>query len=275
MTGPGRRLAAAGAVFLVVLTAVCVVGPLFAQDVSPSRTVEPPAGPSARHWFGTDDLGRDVFALVLRGGRASLAVGFGVAVLATIVGTTVGTMTGYFGGWLDEGVLRVVDLLLIIPILPLAAFASKIGQLGPLPVSGTTGLTVVLAFWMWPVLARVARAAVVQVRGAAFVEAARAVGASESRILAVHILPNVVGTVVVGATLAVAGAILIESSISFLDFGSSYSWGAMVARAAPTLELYPWLSVFPGLAIFLTVLSVHFVGDGLRDLFDPKLSTRR
>jgi peptide/nickel transport system permease protein len=267
-----NRLAVAGIAFLVAAFLACFLGTRLAPDPNAQHLLEPISGPSARHWFGTDVLSRDLLARVLRGGRTSLPVGLGVAVLSTVVGTVVGTAAGHYGGRVGDALMRLVDLVLVIPLLPLAVVAASFHGLGPLRPTSPLGVTLILGLLLWAPLARVLGAVVSGLERQPFVEAARAAGASDARIVARHLLPNVAGVVIVNATLAVASAILVESTLSFLGFGPpppSASWGRMLAGSVSTMQLYPWMTIFPGLAIFLTVLAVGFVGAGLRDALDP------
>lgn len=269
-----HRLPIAGVAFLVLLSTACVVGPHFAPAPNsiPLTHIPPPSAPSWRHWFGTDELGRDVLARVLAGGRTSLEIAFGVALLATTIGTVVGCAAGYYRGRLDDVLMRVVDLLLVIPLLPVTLVAASIARIGPLVLTAPGGLIVVLAGLSWALPARVVRGSCLGVREADFVAAARSVGSSDLRVLTRHILPNVAGPVIVNATLVFAQAILVESALSFLGFGvklPNATWGSMITTATSTMQVWPWMTVFPGLAIFLTVLAVSAVGDGLRDALDP------
>jgi len=281
--GAGRRFlrdrrAVVGCSFLLVLALACFGGGRLAQDPNRQDLARQPEGPSWSHWFGTDELSRDVLARVLDGGRVSLQVGLGTALVATLVGSAAGIAAGYYRRRLDEAMMRLVDLMLILPLLPLAMVLSTAGTVGPFDGQQVGGLIAVLSLWMWAPVARVVRAAALEVGRAPFVEAARAVGASDVRILVRHMLPNVAGPIAVSGALAVAAAILLESALSFLGFGAQppdATWGSMLSRSLATLEVYPWMTLFPGLAILLTVLSVNLMGDGLRDAFDPKSSHRR
>lgn len=274
-----QRLPMVGAAFLVVLSTACVVGPHFAPPPNsiPLRHIPPPSAPSWRHWFGTDELGRDVLARVLAGGRTSLEVAFGVALLSTTIGTVIGCTAGYYRGRLDEVLMRIVDLLLVIPLLPVALVAASISRIGPLDFTGPSGLIVVLSALSWALPARVVRGACLGVREADFIAAAQSLGASDIRVLTRHVLPNVAGPVIVNGTLVFAQAILVESALSFLGFGvklPNATWGSMITTATSTMQVWPWMTVFPGLAIFLTVLAVGVFGDGLREAIDPTWSSR-
>ncbi len=263
-----HRLALASVAVLVVLCVVCFGAPLVAPfDPNHQNLALGAVGPSWRHWFGTDELGRDELTRLLYAGRISLEIGFAVAALSTVVGVAVGAVSGYVGRATDQLLMRLTDLFLILPALAVLALAlARFGH------SSATIIWVLAAlFWMYT--ARVVRAQVLVIKEQEFVEAARASGASRRWIVWRHILPNCVGVIVVNATLAVAAAIIAESSLSFLGFGvqlPATSWGRMVADAEGYVGTsHAYLLYFPGLAILLTVLAVNFLGDGLRDAFDP------
>jgi peptide/nickel transport system permease protein len=268
-----HRVAMVAAAFLILIALACFVGASFAQSPTRQHLLEPTSGPSAAHWFGTDELSRDTFSRVLHGGQISLRVALGVALLSTVIGVVIGALAGFFGGLLDGALMRLTDLWLALPAIPFLAVAVSIGTVGPLDLGSPNGVTIILALLLWGSIARVLRGVFLSLREQDFVESARALGASNTRIIVRHILPNCVGPIIVNATLIVASAILIESTVSFLGFGvqpPTPSWGNMLSNSLSTMEQYWWLTVFPGAAIFLTVLSVNFVGDGLRDALDPK-----
>jgi peptide/nickel transport system permease protein len=226
-------------------------------------------GPSLAHPFGTDDLGRDQLSEIMYAGQISLMIGFFVALLSTIVGVTVGAVAAYFGRVTDQGLSSVVDLFLILPDLALLALA--IENFG----NGSTSIILVLAALGWMSMARVIRGQVLSLKEKEYVEAAKASGASTSRIVVRHILPNTVGTIMVNATLAVAGAIGTEAALSFLGFGiqpPQNSWGRMLsdAQAYSTNPDKFYLVFFPGFMLVVTLLAVNFLGDALRDAFDPQ-----
>ena len=254
---------------LVLLFVVCFGAELFAPyDPTEQDLLAGPMSPSWSHWFGTDELGRDQLSRILYAGQISLKIGLAVALISTVVGTIVGAMAGYVGKATDQALMRLTDLFLVIPAIAILAIALK--------KFGRDDLTIILVlaglFWMY--VARVVRGQVLSLKEKEFVEAAQASGASRTRIVVKHLLPNVVGPIVVNATLAVATAIIVESTLSFLGFGvqpPATSWGNMLANAegyVGTSRAY--LLYFPGLMILLTVLAVNFLGDGLRDAFDPQ-----
>jgi peptide/nickel transport system permease protein len=224
--------------------------------------------PSAAHWMGTDELGRDVFTRVIFGARISLKVGFVAVGIAMVIGTIVGLLSGYYGGWLDSFLMRLVDIMLCFPTFFL--ILAVIAVLEPsiwyiMIVIGVTG---------WMGVARLVRAEVLSLRERDFILAARAIGASDLRIIFRHILPNAMAPVLVAATLGVAGAILTESALSFLGIGvqpPTPSWGNILTSGKDYIEFAWWLSLYPGLAILVTVLAYNLLGEGIRDAIDPRL----
>ncbi len=262
----------AGLVVLGLLALSAVLAPLLTPyEVNPTLDAEVLSQsrqpPSLRHLFGTDELGRDQLTRVLYGGRISLLVGLCVALGSTIIGTTVGAVAGYFGGRVDQALMRLVDLLLVLPGTALLMVAQR--GLG----SSLTVIVLLLAFLFWRSVARIVRGLFLSLKEQEFVEAARASGASSTRIIVSEMLPSVVGPICVHLTLAAGAAILSESALSFLGFGiqpPSVSWGSMLSqsRGAVGTDL-AYLVYAPGLAILLTVLAVNFVGQGLRDALDP------
>jgi len=222
--------------------------------------------PSASHFFGTDQLGRDVLSRVLYGGRISLPAGLLVVVSAAIVGTAMGSVAGYTGGAWDETLMRITEVFMSFPIIILAMAITA--ALGPSTINAVVAMVVV---W-WPNYARIVRSLVLSVKANEYVQAARAIGASRAYILFRTILPNCVAPAVVMATLDIGNAILIFASLSFLGLGpepSAAEWGRMVADGIDYFDQW-WLSAFPGIAIFTVILSFNLVGDGLRDLIDPR-----
>ncbi|WP_214109251.1 ABC transporter permease [Acrocarpospora catenulata] len=268
-----HRIAVLGLLVLLTLLVACFGAewvaphPRNAQDLLLGAT--PPA---PEHWLGTDDLGRDYLSEILYAGRLSLAIGLSVAVLSTAIGTLLGAIAGYARGWADEVIMRVTDLFLIVPAIAVLAMALQ--GLGSSPLT----IILVLTGIGWTTIARVVRSQVLSLREKEFIEAARVLGASDLRIIVRHLLPNLVGVIVVNMSLAVAAAIILESTLSFLGFGvqpPESSWGNMLSQAAGligTTKVY--LLYAPGVAILLTVLAVNFVGDGLRDAFDVQRRRR-
>ena len=224
-------------------------------------------GPSAAHWFGTDELGRDEFTRVLYGGRISLAVGLAVALSAAIIGTLVGSLAGYYGGRLDNYLMRVTDLFLSFPFLVILIIGSTV--LG----GSIFDIVLVLSLFFWMPDARIVRGLFLSLKEKEFVEAARASGATDRRIILSNLIPNSLGPMIVNVTLSVAAAILTESVLSFLGFGiqpPTPTWGNLLDSAQSQMLVAPWLVWFPGLAILVVVLCVNFLGDGLRDALDPQ-----
>jgi peptide/nickel transport system permease protein len=224
-------------------------------------------GPSAAHWFGTDELGRDEFTRVLYGGRVSLAVGICVALSAALIGTLVGSLAGYYGGRLDNLLMRITDLFLSFPFLVILIIGSTV--LG----GSIFDIVLVLSLFFWMPDARIVRGVFLSLKEKEFVEAARASGSSDRRIIMSNLIPNAMGPIIVNVTLSVAAAILTESVLSFLGFGiqpPTPTWGNLLDSAQSQMLVAPWLVWFPGLAILVVVLCVNFLGDGLRDALDPQ-----
>ena len=264
-----HRMAMLSLVILVGLIVACFGAEWLAPyEKNEQDLVLGPVGPNGDHWFGTDELGRDQLTEIMFAGQISLKIGLAVALIATVVGTTLGAMAGYFGKLVDQLLMRLTDLFLVIPGIAILAIAIK--ALGNKDVT----IVMVLAGLGWMYIARVVRGQVLSIKEKEFVEAARASGASNARIVAKHILPNTIGPILVNATLGIAAAVVIESTLSFLGFGvqpPTTSWGRMLADARGNVGTdKAHLIYFPGLALLLTVLSVNFIGDGLRDAFDPE-----
>jgi peptide/nickel transport system permease protein len=257
-----------GAAVVVLAVVAALFGPWLAPfDPSAQELSLRLEGPSRRHALGLDELGRDILARVLAGARISLLVGVTVVSISAIVGTLLGSLAGYFGGWLDEIVSRIIDILLAFPGLLLAI--ALVAVLGPSLPNVLGALTVI----GWVGYARIARAQALRVRELDYVNAARALGASVWRVLWHHVVPSAMPAIVVQATLGMAGAIIGEASLSFLGLGvqpPTPSWGAMLNGGRAHLLDAPHLTVFPGLAIAALVLGFNFVGDGLRDLTDTR-----
>lgn len=265
-----HRIAMIGFFMLLSIIAIVVLGPLIWR-VDPIAQLEGPMEflpPSAAHPFGTDDYARDVLARFLFGGRISLMIGFAAAISATVVGTVIGLISGFFGGRVDNLLMRLVDIMLSIPTFPLLiALASVLGK-------GVWQIIMVIVVFGWMGDARLVRSVVLSLKQEEFSEAARAIGVSPSRIMFVHYLPNVMAPIIVSTTLGIGSAIVYEAAISFLGFGVQAplaSWGNMLQNAQNYVFTHQALVWYPGIAIFLTVLSFNFLGDGLRDAMDPKL----
>jgi peptide/nickel transport system permease protein len=265
-----HKLAIGSAAVLLLLTLVVLLAPLISPySFREQILTEALQGPSAKHWFGTDNLGRDEFTRVLYGGRISLLVGVCVALSAGVIGAVVGSIAGYYGGWIDNLLMRVTDLFLSIPFLVILIIGSKVPIVAK---AGMWGVVLLLAVFFWMPDARIVRGVFLSLKEKEFVEAAKASGARDRRIIFYHILPNVMGPIIVNVTLGVAGAILTESALSFLGFGIQApvpTWGNLLNDSQNFQLLAPWLVWFPGLMILITVLCVNFLGDGLRDALDP------
>ena len=270
-----NRLAVFGLVFIVLLVLVALFAPWIAtHDVGVPDLLARYKGPSAEHWLGTDATGRDVFSRVVYGARISLQVGLVVVAVSAAVGTFIGALAGYYGGWIDRVVSGYVfNVFLAFPGLLLAI--AMVAFLG----AGLNKLILALCVIGWVGYARVMRGQVLKVREYDFVQAARALGARDWRILLFHVLPNAVQPLIVQASLGMAGAVLSEASLSFLGLGvppPAPSWGVMLeeARDLATLSRAPHAMLAPGLAIALTVLAFNFLGDGLREYLDPRQRKR-
>ena len=274
-----NRLALVGAVvFLTIVLAVALAGlsPYDPEDIDLRGRF---AAPSFAHPFGTDDLGRDILTRVLFGGRISLLVGLLSMTLSVTIGTVIGSLAGYFRGALDSLLMRTTDLFLSLPSLFVLIVTSTLllGTRFAQAHGGTVMIVVIIGALSWMVVARIVRASFLSIRERTFVEAARANGAGHLRMMALHVLPNALGPVLVQATLQVAVAIIAESGLSYLGFGiqpPTATWGNMLKDAQTYMTRVPWLAIFPGLLIFLTVMSVNAIGDGLRDAFDPRRAQR-
>lgn len=255
-----------GVVVLTGIVLLCLIGPFVLHDTSGRVDLTSALqGPSFAHPFGTDAFGRDLFSRIAYGGRATLAIAAATALLVTLIGVPIGIVAGYFGGWADLGIMRVVELAFAMPPLILAiAVVAFVG-------SGSGNVIVALTVVYVPLMARLARAATLTTRSMPFIQAARAVGDTDVRIMLRQVAPNVAAPVAVQTTLIFAFAILAEASLSFLGLGTQEprpSWGRLLHDAIPLINTAPWLGIFPGIFIAAVVLSLNFVSDGLRELLD-------
>ncbi|MBI3050354.1 MAG: ABC transporter permease [Acidobacteria bacterium] len=266
-------MARAGAFIVLLAVVAAVVGPWVVPfDPAAQQLALRLEGPSATHWFGLDELGRDIFARVLAGARISLLVGLVVVGVSSTMGIALGSVAGYFGGRVDEAISRLIDILLAFPGLLLAI--ALVAVLGP----SLTNVVLALSLIGWVGYARLVRGQVLRAREFEFVQAARALGAATPRILVRHIIPSALPAVTVQATLGMGGAILAEAALSFLGLGvqpPTPSWGTMLNYGRGHLLDAPHLTIFPGLAIAMLVLGFNFLGDGLRDRLDPATHGRR
>ncbi len=274
-----HKLAVVSAVILLLMVAAIAIGPLLwrvpINEIDFTAKLE---GPSWNHPFGTDDLGQDVLARLIYGGRISLAVGLSAMAVACIVGMLVGALAGMSRGSVDAGLMWLTDLFLSLPQLPLLLLVIYLFRDGLKAVLGPEGgvfvmIVIVIGGLRWMPVARLVRAQILSIREKEFVEAARALGASRLRIVLNHILPNALGPVIVAGTIDVAAAIIAESTLSFLGLGfppDIPTWGRVLFDAKDYLDIAPHWALFPGALIFLAVVSINFIGDGLRDALDPR-----
>ena len=269
-----HRLALAGAIVVLILVLIAVFAPLIApydpNQVDLFATAE---GPSRAHLLGTDDIGRDVLSRVIFGTRVSLSVGLVSVTIYVLIGTVLGSISGYFGGWIDSTIQRLTDAVMCFPSLIIIIAAVAI--VGP----SIYNVMIVIGLLTWPGICRLVRGQILTLREREFVEAAKALGASPTRVIFGHLLPNTIAPITVAATFGVAAAILTEAGLSFLGLGvqpPTASWGNMIntAQSAAVLQNMPWLWVPAGIMIGLAVLSINFIGDGLRDALDPRSNQR-
>ena len=283
------RVALAALVFIGILIVFALAAPLIVklfgapppnqQSTKALDQFGTPTGPSGAHLFGVDQLGRDVFSRVVYGARVSLEVAFISTGLAVVVGVTMGMLAGYYRGWVDTVLSRLMDVLLAFPILLLGiglASACSLGNgcLGGLIKPGLTVVIFVIALAAWPYIARIIRGQVLSLREKEFVEAARSLGASNTRIIFREVLPNLVAPIIVYTTLIIPTNILFEAALSFLGVGvqpPTASWGQMIADAVGIFDTAWWYMLFPGIALLLTVLAFNLVGDGLQDALNPRM----
>jgi len=269
---PGA-LAGATVLGLLILCAILVqFSPYDSERSDMANRYQPP---SWEHPFGTDALGRDLLTRVLYGSRISLAVGLLAVFITLLIGIPVGAIAGFFGGWLDNVLMRITDATLAFPSLLILIMLSAIMREVEFPLierNSASTIAMVIGILGWMTNARLVRASFLAIREMDFVTSARALGASNLGIMMIEILPNALGPVIVESTLGMAWAIITESGLSYLGFGvrlPTPSWGNILGDAQDKMTLYPWLAIFPGLMIFLTVISINYIGDGLRDALDP------
>jgi peptide/nickel transport system permease protein len=267
--------AIASSIMLIVLLSLLVLISFSPYDPEVSDVSSRLQPPSLQHPFGTDPLGRDFFTRVLYGGRISVTVGFMVVVIMLLIGIPVGAIAGYFGGWIDNTLMRITDAALSLPSLMVLILLSAILREVEFPLmerNNVLTIAIVIGILSWMTVARLVRATFLTVREMDFIAAAHCVGASNARIMVRHILPNAIGPIVVESTLETGWAIMEEAGLSFLGFGiqpPTPSWGNLLSNAQEHMTRHPWLAIFPGVMIFLTIISVNYIGDGLRDAFDP------
>jgi peptide/nickel transport system permease protein len=264
-----------GAFLLTVIVLSTLLVPLSPYDPEVSDLTNRLQPPSWQHPFGTDALGRDMLTRILYGGRISLLVGLMVVSITLSIGVPVGAIAGYFGGWIDNLLMRIIDATLALPSLLVLILLGAILREVQVPfIEKNTVITIAVALGLlsWMTVARLVRAIFLALRDMEYVQAARALGASNSRIIIQEILPNGLGPIIVESTLGIGWAIMEESGLSFLGFGirpPTPSWGNLLSNAQEHLTQHPWLAIFPGVMIFFTIISVNYIGDGLRDALDP------
>jgi peptide/nickel transport system permease protein len=267
--------AVVGAVVLTLIILSSILAPLSPYDPEHSDLPARLQPPSWEHPFGTDGLGRDLLTRVLYGGRISLLVGIMVVAITLIIGVPIGAIAGYFGGWIDNLLMRIIDAFLSLPSLLVLILLGAILREVDIPfIEKNNVLTIAVSIGLlaWMTVARLVRAIFLTFREMEYVTAARSLGASRRRIMISEILPNGLGPIIVESTLEIGWAIMEESGLSFLGFGISQptpSWGNLLSNAQEHLIAHPWLAIFPGIFIFLTIISINYIGDGLRDALDP------
>lgn len=264
-----NRMARIGGLLFSLVVLVCLIGPeLSPHSYETTNLALGAQPPSARHWLGTDDLGRDLLVRTLEGGRVSIGVGFAATAVALLIGVSYGMLAGYIGGRTDQVMMRFVDTLYALPFTLIVILLTVLFENKSL-------LLIFLAIGAveWLTMARIVRGQTRGLRRLAFIDAARVNGIPHTRILLRHILPNLIGPVIVYTTLTIPAVILLESVISFLGLGVQppmSSWGVLIQSGAQKIDVYPWLLIFPGLFFSVTIFAMNFIGDGLRDALDPK-----
>ena len=267
-----HKVAVIASVVFIILALACFAAPWIAPykfDAINLKAIKMP--PTVGHWMGTDDLGRDLLTRILYGGRISILIGLLSALLGSVLGALIGAVAGFYGGRLDNILMRFTDIAYSIPTLPLLIVLSSFSN------EAVLAMVLIIGFLSWMPTARVVRGSVLSVKEKEYVESARMIGAPDWVIIWQHILPNIAGPIIVGATLGVGNAIITESSLSFLGMGvqpPTPTWGNMLMDSQSTMASKPWLTIFPGMAILLIVLAVNFIGDGLHDALDPTLRRR-
>jgi peptide/nickel transport system permease protein len=269
-----HKPAVAGLVILILLILSAILAPFITMDPDALSVSERKQGPSAAHILGTDEAGRDVLARTLYGGRISLTIGLAATIIALIIGTAIGAVAGYFGGPMDAAMMRLTDAFLCFPQLFVLIVLGTLIRTTELRVlqGSILPIALVIGVLSWMGLARLVRATFLSLKEKEFVEAARAAGGNNARIMLRHVLPGAVGPIVVQASLLVAASIITESGLSYLGYGvqpPTATWGNLLRDAQPHMQQLPIFAIAPGMMIFLTVMSINFIGDGLRDALDP------
>ncbi len=265
-----NKMAVVGLVMMIIIIFMCCAAPLFTKydpvaDMEYYNVKQPPGGD---HWLGTDHVGRDVWSRLLYGGRTSVLTGVLVALFAGVIGVTVGLVAGYFGGVIDAVLMRFTDIMLSFPFMILAiAIMAALG-------SSQRNIVISLAVTSWPGFARLTRSQVLTIKNSEYVESAKVAGFKNARIIFKHVLPNCMGTFIIQLTLTIGGAILSAAGLAYLGMSPNIAepeWGAMLNDGKPYLQTHAYLTTIPGIAISITVLAINWIGDGLRDAFDPKM----
>ncbi|NRT79710.1 oligopeptide ABC transporter permease [Clostridium beijerinckii] len=267
-----NKLAAIGFCLLIIFVLAAIFAPFlsgYGRDTIDLMNIE--SQPSLKHLFGTDELGRDVFTRLLYGGRISLGIAVSATVLQMLIGVTLGCISGFYGGWIDNAIMRIVDTIMCFPFFVIAITVAALA--GP----SVWNVILIIGLLQWTGVARIVRAEILSIKQSEFIEAARAMGLNSFEIIINHLLPNTLSPVIVNATLAVAQGILMEAGLSFLGLGVKQpepSWGNILsaAQSMRVLQYEWWLWIPAGVLVFLSVLSINFVGDGLRDALDPKMN---
>ncbi|NRT91787.1 oligopeptide ABC transporter permease [Clostridium beijerinckii] len=267
-----NKLAAIGFCLLIIFVLAAIFAPFlsgYGRDTIDLMNIE--SQPSLKHLFGTDELGRDVFTRLLYGGRISLGIAVSATVLQLLIGVTLGCISGFYGGWIDNAIMRIVDTIMCFPFFVIAITVAALA--GP----SVWNVILIIGLLQWTGVARIVRAEILSIKQSEFIEAARAMGLNSFEIIINHLLPNTLSPVIVNATLAVAQGILMEAGLSFLGLGVKQpepSWGNILsaAQSMRVLQYEWWLWIPAGVLVFLSVLSINFVGDGLRDALDPKMN---
>jgi peptide/nickel transport system permease protein len=279
-----HKPAMVGLTIMIVLALAAILAPVISpydpNKTELSRMLEKP---SAEHWMGTDELGRDLLTRILYGGRISLSIGVMAMSLAVVVGALVGGLAGYYGGWVDNILMRFTDMMLAFPqlfiliILAIAIRQLPIERLRGTAMASVLSIVFVIAILAWMQVARLVRASFLSLKEKEFTEASRCLGVPNWRIMLRHLLPNALSPIIVAATFRVATSIITESGLSYLGFGvqpPAATWGNMLKNAQTLMTRAPWTAIFPGLMIFITVIAINFIGDGLRDALDPYKTER-
>lgn len=264
-----QRLAFIASMFIFLLLIISIIGPYIIPygptEINYDNVLQ---GPSLKHWAGTDEFGRDIFSRIIVGTRISLSIGFSSVFIGAALGTILGLISGYFGKWIDNVIMRFCDILFAFPGILLAI--GIIAILGP----GLINVVVAVSIFTIPIFARIVRSSTLAVKSTLYVEATRSIGAKHKRIIWKHVFPGTLSSIIVYFTMRLGLAILTAASLSFLGLGAqppTPEWGAMLSSGRDYINNYPYITLFPGIAIFLTVLAFNLLGDGLRDALDPKI----